>query len=75
MKPGRTGATGGRRFSVKATDCPRIPAEFLKEEERTMGDRWYKQEYMCEFVDVIAKVFDMDMVMAAFTDKVKPLEL
>lgn len=39
-----------KRVSVKATDCPRIAAEFLDEERATLGERWFRQEYLCEFV-------------------------
>ena len=39
------------RVSVKATECPHIPEAFLKEERATMGEWWFRQEYLCEFVD------------------------
>lgn len=37
------------RIEVKATDIPRIPAAFLKREERT--NPLYPAEYMCVFMD------------------------
>jgi hypothetical protein len=40
-----------KRVTVPATECPRIPADFLEEERVDMGAAWFSQEYMCEFVD------------------------
>lgn len=45
------------RFKIPATDCPRISAEFLAEEERTLGEWWYRQEYCCEFLDAQTSAF------------------
>jgi hypothetical protein len=61
------------RVRVPADECPRIPREFLEEERNTMGDRWFRQEYLCEFVDSVSGVFDRDLVERAITDQVKPL--
>jgi hypothetical protein len=33
------------RHKITAEECPRITSEFLKEEEASLGPRWYKQEY------------------------------
>src|ERR1039457_178682 len=49
-----TWAQGGpewERILAPATECPRIKASFLAEERRVMGERCFKQEYMCEFED------------------------
>ena len=72
-----TWAAGGpewERVRVAAEDCPRIGQAFLEEERRTMGERWYRQEYQCEFVDSVSGVFDRDLVERAITREVKPLE-
>ena len=69
-------AQGGRRWeriSVPATECPRIPRDFLEEERATMGDRWYRQEYLCEFEETMSGVFARELVERAITDDVKPL--
>jgi hypothetical protein len=50
------------RVRVTAAECPRIGRAFLEEERRNMGERWFRQEYMCEFVDVDSGVFDRDLV-------------
>lgn len=39
------------RVRIPASQCPRIPKEFLAEELRSMGEQWYAQEYGCEFID------------------------
>ena len=61
------------RVAVPATECPRIPAEFLEEERVAMGERWFRQEYLCEFVDANDVVFRREEVDRAITDEVKPL--
>ena len=63
-------AKGGRdwmRVRVPANECPRIPKAFLKEERETMGDRWFRQEYLCEFVDSSSCVFGRDLMERAIT--------
>ena len=62
------------RVRVRADDCPRIGRAFLEEERRTMGERWYRQEYQCEFVDPVSGIFDRELVERAITREVKPLE-
>jgi hypothetical protein len=63
------------RVRVPADACARIPREFLEEERRTMGERWFRQEYGCEFVDSVSGVFDRELVERAITRDVRPLEL
>ena len=64
---------GWERVEVKAPDCPRINGEFLEEEKRSLGDWWYRQEYVCEFVEPVDQVFGYDMVMSAMSSDIKPL--
>jgi hypothetical protein len=45
------------RISVKATECERISGRFLEEERRRKGDRVFRQEYLCEFVDADGSLF------------------
>uniref|UniRef100_Q01VG6 Uncharacterized protein n=1 Tax=Solibacter usitatus (strain Ellin6076) TaxID=234267 RepID=Q01VG6_SOLUE len=71
-------ANGGEtweRVSVKAEDCPRFKAEYLEEERQVMGERIYRQEYCCEFGETSGAVFDRDLIEAAFSDEVTPLDL
>ena len=62
------GGPGWHRVSVPATECARIPAAFLEEERGQMGAQWFRQEYMCEFVDAESGVFSRDMVENALDD-------
>jgi len=61
------------RFKVPGTECARIPREFLEEERAAMGEQWFQQEYLCEFVDVGGSVFNREVIEKAFTEDVRPL--
>ena len=61
------------RIMITAHDCPRISPEFLEEARQALGEWWFKQEYLCEFVETVAQVFSYDQVMAAITEEVEPL--
>jgi hypothetical protein len=63
------------RVSVPATECPRIGKDFLEEERRELGAAWFRQEYLCEFVDGTAGVFDRELIEAAVDDSVEPLRV
>src|SRR5207249_906212 len=62
------------RISVPATECPRI-SEVVLAEERAKGDRWYRQEYMCEFGEVEGAVFSRESIEAALRHDFEPLDL
>jgi hypothetical protein len=68
------GGAGWERVRMPATECSRIPGEFLAEERRALGARTYGQEYMCEFAENRAAVFDMDVVRRALRPEVAPLD-
>ena len=61
------------RVRVTADECPRITPEFLAAERRTLGERWYRQEYLCSFEDTIDAVFSAEDIQAALSNDVKPL--
>lgn len=63
------------RIMAPATECSRIPKSFLDEERREMGDRCFRQEYLCEFEDTTSGVFGRDVVERAFSGDVEPLVL
>ncbi|MGE0543052.1 MAG: terminase family protein [Dehalococcoidia bacterium] len=64
-----------QRFEVPATMCPRIPASFLEEERRSMGEWWYRQEYQCEFMDAQSQAFTRADVERAFAEEVEAWDL
>ena len=67
------GGSGWERICVTAPECPRISPEFLEEERESMGDCWFQQEYMCEFMDSQDSVFSYEQVMVALSAEVQPL--
>lgn len=53
-------------FEIKATDCPRIPSWFLEEQRENMGEFWFRQEFMAEFLDAAGSAFraeDIDKII------------
>jgi hypothetical protein len=40
-----------------------------------MGDRWFRQEYCCEFTGADDGMFNRDLLEQAITDDFKPLRL
>lgn len=61
------------RISIPATACPRIPSDFLESERRSLGPRWFAQEYLCSFEDTVDQVFDTDLVRRLITPNIEPL--
>jgi Terminase large subunit, T4likevirus-type, N-terminal len=61
------------RVRVTAPECPRISKEFLEEQRSTMGDAWFRQEHLCEFVDGTVGVFEREVVERAIRDDIEPL--
>lgn len=64
-----------RRFQIPAEQCPRISADFLDEERRTMGDWWFRQEYGCDFLDAETQPFSREDIDRAFEEEVEPWDL
>jgi hypothetical protein len=63
-----------RRVEVTADQCPRIPAAFLAEERRALGENWYMQEYFCRWLSAVGAVFNPNDIEAAFVPGVRALE-
>jgi hypothetical protein len=69
-------ARGGKKWArvqVPATQCPRISPKFLEDERRAMGDRWFRQEYMCEFGEAENGVFREESIERLKDGAVAPL--
>ena len=56
------------RVKVPATECPRISAAFLEEERRTLGEYWFRSEYLCEFLDAQTAAFRAEDIDKAFAE-------
>ncbi|MEO1083679.1 MAG: hypothetical protein AAFY88_05505, partial [Acidobacteriota bacterium] len=63
------------RFEIPATECPRISPAFLQEERQAMGEWWFAQEYMCQFLDAETQPFSREDVENAFREDVEPWDL
>ena len=63
------------RVRVPATECARIPREFLEAERRAVGPLWFAQEFMGEFVDSGTAVFGRDLVDRAVDDGFEVLDV
>lgn len=61
------------RIEAAAEDCPRIPADFLREEKNTLTDETYRQEYSCQFVCADGSLFDEDRLRSFLTADIAPL--
>lgn len=57
-----------KQIEVTADMCPRIPAEFLKEELETLGEWWFKQEYGCQFVETLEQLFSYESIQNSRSD-------
>jgi hypothetical protein len=61
------------RVRVPATQCARISPKFLEDERRAMGDRWFRQEYLCEFGEAEDGVFREESIERLKDGAVTPL--
>jgi hypothetical protein len=61
------------KIKITAADCPRISPEFLESERRAIGDWWFRQEFMGEFLETAAQLFRLEDINRALSDDVKPL--
>ena len=62
-----------RRTRITAEMCPRIGKEFLAGERLSMGERAYRQEYLCSFEETADAVFLHDDIRAACNGAPAPL--
>jgi hypothetical protein len=68
------GGAHWKRVRAAALECSRISAEFLEEEREVLGPLWFRQEYLCEFVDSGGAMFDRDVVEGALDGDISPVE-
>jgi hypothetical protein len=61
------------RVRVTAEECPRLSPEFLAEERRALGPRWFSMEYETAWGDLIDAVFSSADVTAACGEGYLPL--
>jgi len=63
------------RYEVPASAIPRITGGFLEEERRALPSWVYRQEYECSFEETDDQVFTTEMIDAAVSADVEPLDL
>lgn len=61
------------KTTIPATKCPRISAEFLAEERRSMTASQFASEYECEFTDAIDSAFFHADIRATLDPDLAPL--
>jgi hypothetical protein len=61
-------ATTWLKVMVPAERIPRLAPAFLAEERRELGERWYAQEYQCQFVEAMGQLFAEEDIDRAFQD-------
>jgi hypothetical protein len=66
---------GWERVETPANECPRFDPEFLERERKSMGESWFKQEYLCQFLENENTFLPRAWVEAAFTREIKALSL
>jgi hypothetical protein len=69
------GTEAWQRHKVQAVECPRIPADFLAEERRELGEWYYAQEYECAFQDSQSAAFRQVDIDAAFQEGIETWDL
>jgi Terminase large subunit, T4likevirus-type, N-terminal len=62
-----------QRVRITADECARIKPEFLAEEQRSLGERWYQQEYQCSFEETTGAVFSNADIQAAIRSDLEPM--
>jgi hypothetical protein len=62
-----------QEYGVNCFESPRHDLEFLQEELESLGEYWFRQEYMCQFVDVTSSLFTHELIESAFDDSISPL--
>ena len=67
------GDTKWTRISVTALENARFSPEFLEDERNEMGDRMFRQEYLCEFVDRHDAMFSDEDIEACISDDIPTL--
>jgi hypothetical protein len=63
------------RISVPATECPRISPEFLASERAQSSDRYFRQEYMCDFLGAKSNLFAAEILERIHSTNFDPLNL
>jgi hypothetical protein len=72
-KPKKAGTDPWKRTKITALECSRLSAEFLEESRASMGEMFFGQEFMCEYVDTVMGVFPQWAIDRAMSDEVEEM--
>jgi hypothetical protein len=67
------GGNDWHRTRITAEQCPRISAEWLENERKTIPDFWFRQEFLCEFVETNDQLFSFDDINSSLDFSIEPL--
>lgn len=67
------GGAGWHRSKATVYDNPRIDPAWIAQERAAIGEWWFQQEHLVEFVDTDGQVFATDLIEGAITRDVAPL--
>jgi|SRR5271157_2062659 len=67
------GGSSWKQFLVTVEGSSWLDKEFLETERHSHPDAWYRQEFLCEFLDTAGQVFNSDLVDSLFSDQIEPL--
>jgi hypothetical protein len=65
--------SGWEKVEFPATANPRMDAGWLAAQRATLGERWYKQEFLCSFEETVDQIFSQDSIDNAFDSEEAPL--
>jgi hypothetical protein len=71
--PDDTRAFTWTKTRVIAPENRRLSRRFLAHERRSIPDLWFRQEWLCEFVELGSMVFRYEGLMAMLSPTVQPL--
>lgn len=61
------------RIHATVEECPRVSRDFIDNQRRTHGEKFFRKEYLCEFVESGAYLLGRDQIEKLLTDKERPL--
>ncbi|MBI3207588.1 MAG: hypothetical protein HYZ37_01650 [Candidatus Solibacter usitatus] len=61
------------RIEAPATSCPRFSKRFLDEERHALGDRYFRQEYLCQFLEPDGAIFRLETIRKYKSPDVTPV--
>lgn len=60
------GGTDWERYAVTVYECPRIPADFIAQEKRTLPSAWFASEFLGQFIEPDDALFTEEQIARAF---------